>query len=216
MLELGNVFILGDSYSTFKGHIPEGYHPYYSSDSEGGDVDSVEKTWWHQLVSENNAVLLMNNSWSGTTVCHTGYNGEDRNDNSFVARTDKLISEGYFKKNKIDTFLLFGGTNDSWADSPLGEIMYEGWQEKDLYNVLPAFCYLIHTLKKNLPDTRIVCIINSELKKEITEGFFEVCRKNNVDCVLLGNIDKVDGHPTFKGMTEIKEAVAVCLAGETK
>ena len=61
MLELGNVFILGDSYSTFKGHIPEGYHPYYSSDSEGGDVDSVEKTWWHQLVSDNNAVLLMNN-----------------------------------------------------------------------------------------------------------------------------------------------------------
>ena len=29
---LGNIFILGDSYSTFSGYIPEGYAPYYDED----------------------------------------------------------------------------------------------------------------------------------------------------------------------------------------
>ena len=32
MVNLGNVLILGDSYSTFKGFIPEGYLYYYLSD----------------------------------------------------------------------------------------------------------------------------------------------------------------------------------------
>ena len=41
-----NVCILGDSYSTFRGHIPEGnsaYYPYKDVD----DVLQVEHTWWN-------------------------------------------------------------------------------------------------------------------------------------------------------------------------
>ena len=216
MIKLGNVFILGDSYSTFEGYIPDGYHPYYTKDSVNHGVERVEKTWWHQIITETGANLVLNNSWSGTTVCHTGYNGEDRNDNSFVARTEKLIASGFFEKNKIDTFFLFGGTNDSWADSPLGEIMYEDRQPKDIYKVLPAFCHLVNMLKTTLSDTRIVCIINSGLKDEITEGFSEVCRKYNIECVLLGDIEKIEKHPTFKGMTEIKDALLKQLGGEQK
>ena len=43
-----NVFILGDSYSTYEGYIPEGYDPCYGDYVENGtDVHQVEKTRWH-------------------------------------------------------------------------------------------------------------------------------------------------------------------------
>lgn len=38
------VSILGDSYSTFAGHNPEGYAPFYPNDRN--DVTKVEETWW--------------------------------------------------------------------------------------------------------------------------------------------------------------------------
>lgn len=32
MLNKNNVFIMGDSYSTYEGYIPKGYHFYYSDE----------------------------------------------------------------------------------------------------------------------------------------------------------------------------------------
>lgn len=152
MKNLGNIFILGDSYSTFEGYIPEGFDPYYKNsgpyyEGEKGkldenDVFKVNETWWYDLCNENGK-LLRNCSWSGTTICNTGYDKRDNSTCSFIARFDSLVKEGFFEKNKVDTFFLFGGTNDSWADSPIGELMFEGWTHKDLYSVLPDFGYLI-------------------------------------------------------------------------
>lgn len=215
---LGNVFILGDSYSTFYKYIPEGYEYYY--DEQGpyyvksnpelrltdNDVCNVKQTWWYDLLKEN-GTLLKNCSWSGTTICNTGYNGSDNSEISFIGRVEKLKKEGYFEENKIDTFFLFGGTNDSWANSPLGEKIDSGWSTADLYNVLPAFSYLINLLVSNLPNTKIYCIINTGLKTEISEFYKLTCEKNGVDVIELHDIDKVEGHPTIKGMLEIKEQV---------
>ena len=39
-MEKQNAIIFGDSYSTFKGHIPENYGPYYP----GLDVEKKEET----------------------------------------------------------------------------------------------------------------------------------------------------------------------------
>jgi len=185
---LGNVFILGDSYSTFYKYIPEGYEHYYDekgpsylkSNSEivlsTNDVCNVNQTWWYDLVKENGN-LLRNCSWSGTTICNTGYNGSDNSKISFIARFEKLLKDGYFKENRVDTFFLFGGTNDSWANSPLGNKIYSDWSVADLYNVFPAFSYLIHMITLNLPQTKIYCIINNELKHEITMFYKFVCEK---------------------------------------
>lgn len=94
---LGNVFILGDSYSTFAGYIPDGYDSYYAPEGpkyvqnndgqelSDNDVTSVSQTWWYPLVTEY-GTLIQNNSWSGTTVCNTGYGGNDYSDVSFVGR----------------------------------------------------------------------------------------------------------------------------------
>ena len=56
-MKLGRVFILGDSYSTFDGYIPQGYAPYYGEWENPTDVRAAEQTWWHLLVKETNSEL---------------------------------------------------------------------------------------------------------------------------------------------------------------
>lgn len=50
-MDLKNVLIFGDSYSTFEGYIPNGFAIYYSK-TEGGETDvrAVEDTWWYPLI----------------------------------------------------------------------------------------------------------------------------------------------------------------------
>ena len=69
------VSVLGDSYSTFAGHNPEGYAPFYPNDRN--DVTEVEQTWWSLYIKAMGYELEQNNSWGGTTICGTGY-GRDR------------------------------------------------------------------------------------------------------------------------------------------
>ena len=224
---LGNVFILGDSYSTFKGYIPEGHQPYYAPTGpdyiinhpeltlNDNDVYDVTKTWWYNLATENGS-LLLNSSWSGSTICNTGYGGEDYSNKSFTKRIENLIAEDYFKKNRVDTFFLFGGTNDSWADAPLGEKIYSGWTKEDLYHVFPAFTFLIDLLLKTIPDAKIYCIINTELKPEIVDFYKSVCEKNNIGAIELYDIEKIWGHPTVKGMAQIKEQILEFINKQTE
>lgn len=208
MTQFGKVFILGDSYSTFEGYIPKEYAFYYSAISRNEtDVVKVDDTWWYPMLLETNSTMVLNCSYSGTTICHTGYDGEDCSNRSFVARFDCLAESGFFKENKIDTFFLFGGTNDSWANSPLGELKYSDWTKEDMYSTFPAFCYLLDKIKLNLPDTNIICIINDYVKKTIIENFQTACDKYGVKWILLHNIDRHRGHPTIAGMKELKRQV---------
>ncbi len=209
-MDLKNVLIFGDSYSTFKGYIPEGYAVYYSENyREETDVRNVAETWWHQLFSEIKSGLILNNSWSGSTICYTGYNNTDCSEtSSFICRLDKLIKSDFFKNNDINTVFVFGGTNDSWANSPIGELKYSDWQKQDLYSVLPAVCFFINRLKEVLPNANIVFIINCDLKDEITQGIKSACEHYNIQQIQLKNIDKRCGHPTVKGMAEIKNQIS--------
>ena len=94
MVKLGNLLILGDSYSTFEGYIPDSFEAYYSESaaSETG-VDGVEQTWWMRLIRATESRLLLNSSWSGTTICNTGYCG-DCSGSSFITRFDQLAEGG--------------------------------------------------------------------------------------------------------------------------
>lgn len=66
---------------------------------------------------------------------------------------------------------MFGGTNDNWADAPLGSLQFDNWQEEDLFSVLPAVCHLAYVLRAELPNAEIYFIINTQLKPEIAEGY---------------------------------------------
>ena len=209
MIEIGNVMILGDSFSTFEDYIPDGYATYYTKvGHENTDVNDVTQTGEYQLLEENKAKLVLNSSYSGTTVCNTGYNGKDLSDISFVSRIDKLIEDDWFNNNKIDTLFIFGGTNDSGASSPIGEFKYSNWQKEDLYFFLPAVCYLLHRIKENLPNTRIIFIINYYIKQPIIDGIKTACQKYGIEFLKLETVEINSSHPTIKGMYEIKSQIS--------
>ena len=119
------ISILGDSYSTFKGYVvPDTNYVWYPQEkAENNDVQDVRQLWWHQMIREHGYRLCQNNSFSGATICHTGYKGDDYSDRSFCTRLRYLGSP--------DVILVFGGTNDSWAKSPIGDFQYGNWQKEE-------------------------------------------------------------------------------------
>ena len=211
VIEMKNIVIFGDSYSTFDGYIPKENLTYYPS----YNVLKAEQTWWGQLLEKTGANLVLNDSWSGSTICNTGYSGDCSRTNSFIYRYEKLKKEGFFEKNEIDTIFVFGGTNDYWAGAPLGEKMTSGWTDADLYYVLPAICYFMDRLKMDLPEANIVFIINNtDISEEISSCIEWAAEYFGVKAVKLQDVQKKDCHPTAKGMTticnQIMETLSIC------
>lgn len=206
--KIKNLLIIGDSYSTFKGYVPEGYALYYTGDGQCG-VTSVEETWWKRFVNETGTNLVLNDSWSGSTVCYTGRQSPEYGyRSSFVNRMHLMLKDDFFKKNEIDTVFIFGATNDSWLDTtPKGEIQLSDWKEEDLYSTLPAICYMISRLKEEIPDGNIVYIINTGLQDNITEAIKIASEHFGTCFVELSDIDKESGHPTVQGMAQICDQI---------
>ncbi len=208
-IKLGNVFILGDSYSTFEGYMPANHGSFYNPAQypERSDVTKVEETWWRLLIDNTDSKLVLNSSWSGTAICHTGPDGQNFSGISFAARLDNYIEKNFFVGNKIDTFLLFGGTNDSGFNCPLGTIQYSDWTKEDLFNALPAFSYVLHKVKTELSDTRLVVILNDSIKGELKDNYKIICDYYGVEYMEIPYIDKMTGHPTVVGMKQIYSAL---------
>ncbi len=196
------VSVLGDSYSTFYGYVtPDTNLCWYGVPGERkeNDVERIEEIWWHILVSEHGWQLERNNSYSGSTVCHTGYEKADYSDRSFITRMDNL--------GNPDILFVFGATNDSWAKAPIGDYQYAGWTKDDLYKFRPAFCRMMDYLTKHYPNTRIYHITNTELSDDVTESIAVICRHYGITNISLHDIDKQWGHPSVKGMRSISEQV---------
>lgn len=208
-----NAMIFGDSYSTFRGFVPDGYAVYYSDNERAEtDVRRVSQTWWHQVIEEGDLNLVLNDSYSGSTIGYTGYDNVDCSQtSSFIYRLKQHIKNGFFEKNRIDTVFVFGGTNDSWADAPLGEEKYGDWADADLYCVLPAVCCFFKLIREALPQAEIYCLINTEIKPEIASCMKNACVRNHIVPVTFDSIDKKCDHPTIKGMQNIKDSVLMAL-----
>ena len=199
--QIKTVSILGDSYSTFQGYLePDTNYVWYfdGTPRTQTDVTSVTQTWWHQLIKAKGWRLLKNNSFSGSTICNTGYRQEDVTRNSFLARMDNL-------GGAPDIIYIFGGTNDAWANSPIGDYKYERWTKQDLYSFRPAMAYMLHHMTNRYLNTQIIFILNSELKEEVNASVREICKHYNVKLVELRNIDKKGGHPSIAGMKAITD-----------
>ena len=200
--------ILGDSYSTFQGCVPKGNRCYYPDPTRVDDVLTAEQTWWHQLMKKRALDLLMNESFSGATVCEHNREGLPEK-SSFTKRVIRAF--GPENQEKFELLFLFGCTNDSWLDREIGELQYENWSEKDLRQVLPAYCYTIYQLKTHNPETTLVAIINTDLKERIREGMIRAGEYYGIHNVILSDISKQNGHPDALGMTQIAEQVDVAL-----
>lgn len=206
-MKFGNVVIFGDSYSTFSGVVPDGFHVYYTGKrSSGPDLQSAEQLWWHRLASETESQVLQNNSFSGSTICNTVRETLDVS-TSFLSRFETLVQAGFFKEHQVDTVFILGATNDSWINAPLGEVQFENFTKQDLYNVLPAVCCLISRIRKEIPNARVVQVVNTELKPEIGSCMKLAGAHYGTDVVLLHDVEKLAGHPTVKGMEQIKDQI---------
>lgn len=192
------ISILGDSYSTFYGYVtPDTNLCWYGvpGEKKENNVTRVEETWWQLLLQQYDYQLECNNSYSGSTICHTGYEGADYADRSFVTRMSDL--------GHPDLILVFGGTNDSWVGVPIGDYQYEGWSKEDLYEFRPAFCRLMDFLVSNYSDAVIYNITNTELSTPVEESMDEICRHYGITNIRLHDIDKQWGHPSVEGMKSI-------------
>lgn len=187
------VSVLGDSYSTFVGVIPSNYSSFYPNDRN--DVTKIEQTWWSLYVKAKGYALEKNDSWGGTTICGTGYGGMNSSYSNFISRVDSL--------GNPDIIFVFGGTNDAWANSPMGEYQYSDWTKDDCKYFRPALACLIDMLQKRYAQTEICFILNSELREPINESMREVCKHYNVKLVELHDIEKQNGHPSINGMKSI-------------
>lgn len=187
------VSVLGDSYSTFKGSIPANYAPYYPNNRN--DVAKAEQTWWSLYIQAKGYQLERNDSWSGSTICGIGYGGKDSSRNNFISRVDSL--------GNPDIIIVFGGTNDAWANSPIGEYKYADWTKDDCKNFRPALACLLDMLQKRYPKATIYSLLNSELREPINESMREICKHYKVQLIELHDIDKQDGHPSVSGMKAI-------------
>ncbi len=206
-----HILIFGDSYSTYRGYIPEGYAAYYPY-ADIPSVDDVSKTWWGMLAEKSGSTILLNNSWSGSTICNTGYNGDCSKTSSFIFRLGQLIESGYFKENQIDRVLVFGGTNDCWTENTVGEVQFSDFEETDLFRVLPGISCFAYRLSEVMPREKVHFIINSNLTDAITEGMVEICRHFGFSYTRLEGVEKHGGHPTYLGMCAICEQVMRDLA----
>ena len=195
--------ILGDSYSTFENYLQPDSNLvwYFQGPQKNTDVSNVEQTWWSLLLKKTGMKLCQNNSYSGSTISSTGYRKEDYSERSFCRRLWNLGCP--------DVIIVLGATNDSWAGSPIGEFKYADWTKQDLYSFRPAMAYMLYHLKNRYPNTEIYFVMNSELKEEITSSSRILCERYSIPFIQLENIDKINGHPSIKGMEAIAEQVAL-------
>ena len=195
------ISILGDSYSTYQNYIPEGNAIWYFEpmDAKNTDVSDVRQTWWWQVVKNGGYLLEKNESYSGATICYTGYNDEDYSECSFITRLPRVGSP--------DILLIFGNTNDCWCGAKMGEYVYSGWKRADLYTYRPALAKLLNDALSRYPNVRIYFIMNTDLRKDIVESTTTICKYYGIPVIELKDIEKKSGHPNQKGMKAISEQV---------
>lgn len=201
------VSVLGDSYSTYEGWVtPDTNISWYKPVPKEGrptDVTRVEQTWWKIFLDRNGYELERNNSYSGATVCNTGYGKNDYSDRSFVTRLTNI--------GNPDMILILGGGNDSYANSPLGEYVWSDWTPKQLYSYRPATAYMISELQRLHPNAEIVVIVNDDMQPEYINTMIEVSKHYGVKHFLLHDIERMSIHPDAKGMVAIADQLQEAL-----
>lgn len=201
--QVKTVAILGDSYSTFQGYIPDGNAYWYyvpeKPEPERTDVTSVTQTWWWTLTHSEGYRLGVNDSYSGATVSYTGYDGEDYSDRSFITRLPRL--------GDPDIILILGAINDSWAGVEMGGYEYGTVGRRDLYSFRPAFATLLRKSRELYPEAEVWFILSDGLREELNESVHVICNHYGIPCIDLQGIEKRMGHPTVNGMESIAEQV---------
>lgn len=183
------ISILGDSISTFAGYIPSGYATFYPS----GDISTVDKTWWKQLIDNNEMVLVKNASWSGSCVTGNSSSSSDAFAGCSTARINAL-SDG---TNTPDIIIVYIGIND-FALSYHREVGdYDGSttipSEGTIETFSEAYGLMLYKILSNYPSSKIFCctLLETAHGSYDTGGNMVFPTKNNNGAVLSQYNDKI-------------------------
>ncbi|RHB84887.1 SGNH/GDSL hydrolase family protein [Streptococcus lutetiensis] len=143
--------IIGDSISTYNGHIPTGYEPYYPA----YDVTSVDSTWWKQLINNTGMELCVNASWSGSTIT-----GDQDNTTGFVGCSDARVNALTASNGDApDIIIVYIGINDFGKNNGAVCGNYRGKtaisQERNVTSISDAFGILLSKLQTKYPKAKI-------------------------------------------------------------
>ena len=188
------VSILGDSGSTYKGYVPDGYACFYpTSTSDFGDVN---QTWWMQTINKLGMKLLKNNSWGGTCVSTTTGTSATTNDNR--------LKEILLGSEAPDILIIFMGAND--AGSNINMATFES-----------SYKLMMDKIKVLCPNTEIYImtlasngLYNDTTKEKYNEVIRSCAKEYQATIIELStlydqsqykNYAIDSGHPNLAGMT---------------
>ena len=148
------VSIIGDSISTYDGYIPSGYVTYYPD----GNLNNVNKTWWMQLIKELDLELLVNASWSGSTV------SGDSQGSAKVACSDARISDLTDGLDNPNIIFIYIGTNDWYNNIEVGSFTNHDDIPSDgvITEISKAYALMLYKIRNSYPDAHIYCFTNLE------------------------------------------------------
>ena len=145
--------VLGDSASTFEGCSEPEYAAYYDTAHKlASGVLTRADTWWGQVIDRLGGELLVNNSFSGSTVCwHPAF--EIPSYGCSNERTSSLGRDGI----SPDVIMVYMGMND-WGHGfrVRGDERYDsGINNPTLF--LTAYSSMLTKLRINYPNAEIWC-----------------------------------------------------------
>lgn len=204
------VSILGDSISTFKNYVPEGYACFYPYPT--ADVSDVNYTWWMRTINKLGMKLLKNNSYSGSCVsAGTGSSG---------ATNDSRLVELTKGTERPDIILIFMGANDC------------GSSNVSLGTFQSSYKTMLDKIINLCPDSKIYLLTlpTTGLYKEADRLQYNAVIKSYAESYELGLVDLGDlytttsykdyvvdsCHPNNAGMIAISNAIVEELLKELK
>lgn len=153
-----NVSFLGDSITTYSGYIPSGYATFYPRFT----VNSVDKTWWKQFTQTCGMNILVNASWSGSTVSSKRNNSSSANTSSAaMGASTKRISDLAKDGVTPDVVICFIGANDFADNVPLGSWNGGELPAEGVINTFSeAYALMVSKIMKTYPNAEVfVCTI---------------------------------------------------------
>ena len=170
--------ILGDSLSTFKGVSEPSFAYFYDETKKlEADVITVSDTWWGMVIDYLNAKVLVNNSFSGSTVSYSPLY-ECESYGCSKERTSSLDKNGV----EPDVIMIYLGTNDWGAGFKLKPTFLD--KEKSLSTFSTAYEEMLLNFAKMIRG-EVGYVVELETEARIHRCLLTAC---GIDCDYKGNI----------------------------
>lgn len=186
--------IIGDSISTYKEYIPNGFASFYPYAT--ADVNNVNQTWWMQVINKLGSTLFVNNSYSGTCVADSSSHATKN-----LSRLNHCVIGG----ETPDVILVFMGANDCASQYVTETAFNQGYTL--MLNNLKKICPDSEIILCTLPGTKYYSEAAQQSFNKIIIEHAEKFALKLVDCssAYIGNNLVDSAHPDTAGMTIVAE-----------